>query len=240
MKNPKILLVVACLALACSPAFAGSYTFDTAPGATDSIGDPVNATVTFITGAGTISITLTDLLVNPKDVGQLLSDLSFAVSNGMTSAATLSSSSGVERTVNSNGTFSDGGAVAAGWVLSAPSAGNLHLDVLSGPGHAGPAHLIIGDPGSATYSGANNSITGNGPHNPFLKNSATFNISLAGVTADSTISNVFFSFGTTTGDNVPGVPRTPVPDSGMTLILLGVALAAVEGSRRLLARRARS
>jgi hypothetical protein len=34
----------------------------------------------------------------------------------------------------------------AGWVLSA-SGNTISLDVLSGSGHAGPAHMIIGDPG---------------------------------------------------------------------------------------------
>jgi hypothetical protein len=73
-------------------AHADTVTFDTPPGSTTS-GGPVDATATFTTGAGTLSITLTNLLANPKDVAQLLSDLEFTLGNGATTG-TIASSSG--------------------------------------------------------------------------------------------------------------------------------------------------
>lgn len=181
-------------------AHASTITYQTPAGATTS--GPVNASATFVTGAGSVSITLNDLQANPTDVAQLISDLDFTFSNGAT-VGTLSSSSGQEITVNSGGTFVLGGTVATGWVLNNNISGGLQLNVLGTS--AGPSHLIIGPPGGATYSNANGSIAGNGPHNPFLNQTATFLITgLSGVTADTTITSATFSFGTTAGVNVTG------------------------------------
>ncbi len=205
-----------------TPADAISITFDTSSGAVSG-GGPVQAEVVFTTGAGMISITLRDLLVNPSNVGQLLSDLSFHVTTGQSSGS-LTSSSGQERTVASNHTFTNGSTVAAGWLLTGGTGGTFKLDDLAG-GAAGPAHLIIGPAGGGTYSNANASIAGNGPHNPFLVGDVTFTLAMAGVTANSSIDNVLFSFGTTTGDNVAGV-TTPVPEPA-TLLLLGSGLSVL-------------
>jgi hypothetical protein len=196
---------------------ASSVTFSTPTGSTVG-GNPVNASATFTTSANTLTVTLTDLLANPMDVGQLLSDLFFTLSNGST-AGTLTSSSAQEITVNSGGTFTLGGTVSTGWALS-PSGGSLLLNVLGTP--VGPAHLIIGPSGGATYSNANGSIAGNGPHNPFLNQTATFTIMDGTITAATTVTAATFSFGTTAGSNVVGVPTTtPEPT---TLVSLGGAL----------------
>src|SRR5262249_866643 len=147
--------------------------------------------------ANTLSIVLANLQANPTDVAQLLSDLSFTLGNGGSlTGATLASSAGQEITVAADGTFTLGSTVATGWV---PTLGGTSgsLDVL-GAGGAGPSHLIIGPPGpGGTYSNANGSIAGNKPHNPFLNDVATFSITGSGITADTTITGVTFSFGTT-------------------------------------------
>jgi hypothetical protein len=198
---------------------ASSITFTTPTGATIG-GQPVSASATFMTSANTLTVTLTDLLANPTDVGQLLSDLFFTLSNGST-AGTLTSSSGQELTVAGNGTFTTGvGTVSTGWALS-PSGGSLLLNVLGTA--IGPAHTIIGPPGpGGTYSNANGSIAGNGPHNPFLNQTATFVITDNTITAATTVTAATFSFGTAAGSNVPGVPTiAPEPT---TLVSLGGAL----------------
>jgi hypothetical protein len=91
----------------------------------------------------------------------------------------------------------------------------------------GPAHLIIGPPGPGdVYTNANGSIAANGPHNPFLNQTAMFAISLAGITADTTITSAIFSLGTTAGVNVTGTPGTPsaVPLPGaLPLFATGLA-----------------
>lgn len=197
---------------------ANTITFTTPTGSTIG-GSPVNASATFVTSANTLTVTLTDLLANPTDVGQLISDLFFTLSNGST-AGTLTSSSGQELTVAGNGTFTTGATVSTGWALS-PSGGSLLLNVLGTS--VGPAHLIIGPPGSGgTYSNANGSIAGNGPHNPFLNQTATFVITDGTITAATNVTAATFSFGTTAGSNVVGVPTTtPEPT---TLVSLGGAL----------------
>jgi hypothetical protein len=166
--------------------------------------------------AGQIQIVLKNLQANPTDVAQLISDFHFTIGRvGSLTGSTLSSSSGQELTVNGNNTFSLGGTVSTGWSY-AVSAGVGTLNVLGTP--IGPAHLIIGPPGGATYSNANGSIAGNGPHNPFLNQSATFTISASTVTADTTITSVTFSFGTTSGVEIPGITSsTPEPTTLATL-----------------------
>jgi hypothetical protein len=205
---------------------ADVMTFTTPLGATTS-GGAVDASAVVTTGQGTVTIKLTDLQANPNNVAQLISDFDFVLSNGATTG-TLASSSGQPITVNGNGTFTLGSSGSTGWGLNNNVSGGLQLDAL---GYSGPKDLIIGPPGAGgTYSNANNSIAGNGPHNPFLNQSATFVVDVTGVTADTTITSATFSFGTTPGIDVPGT--TTVPDGGMTVMLLGGALVGLATLRR--------
>jgi hypothetical protein len=216
------------LAFTTPAAQASVFTFKTPSGATDQAGDPVSAEADFTLNNGTLTITLKDLLANPKDAGQLLSDLFYTVNSG-SPGTTLSSSSGQEISVDKNGNATTGSTVAAGWAFSTSGTTGL-LNVLAG-GAAGPAHLIIGPPGpGGVYTNANGSIAGNKPHNPFLNQSATFTIT--GVTGTS-ITGVTFSFGTQSGDNVTGVPSTVVPEpSTMALAGLGALGFLGYGLRR--------
>jgi hypothetical protein len=222
-------------ALLCAPvAFAGTSSFSTASGSTAG-GQPVDASASFTTGAGTLDITIFNNQVNPTSVIQNVSDLFFSLS-GVTSG-TLASSSGNEIFVATNGTTSTGGSgVSTGWVLSI-SGGVFHLDGLNTAADV-PAHTIIGAPdGSGVYSNANPSIAKDtGPHNPFLESGATFTIADAAITADTTVSGVIFSFGTESGTNVPGGGGN-APDSGSTVMFLGIALAGCEFGRRALSNR---
>ena len=219
-----------------APVHAGMITYVTPPGATVGAG-PVDASATFTTSANTLTIGLNDLLANPTDIGQLLSDLSFTLGNGGSlTGATETAASSAEITVAGNGSFTGptpiSGVAVVGWPFAVNSATAGTLDVLVGPGHAGPAHLIIGPPGAGgTYSAANGSIAGNGPHNPFLSESATFTITGTGITADTTITSATFSFGTTSGINVDGVTAVPEPSS-FVLNLCGIGVVVLVGSYR--------
>jgi hypothetical protein len=224
------------LAASATPVYAGSVTFVTPSGATTS-GGAVDASATFTSGLTGIVVQLQDLEANPTNAAQALSDLSFTVSNGSLAGATLTTSSGQLINIVSGGTFTFGSTGSTGWAFSETSGGaNGSLEVLGT--QSGPAHLIIGPPGNGgTYSNANGSIAGNGPHNPFLNQIATFAISGPGITADTTITAATFEFGTTAGANlVPGinlVPSVSVPEpSSLILSASGLGLLGLVGFYR--------
>jgi hypothetical protein len=135
--------------------------------------------------------------------------------------------------VAGNGTFTLGGTVSTGWAISSPTANTLLLNVLGTP--TAPTHLIIGPPGAGgVYTNANGSIAGNPAHNPFLNQTAMFVISLMGITADTDITSAIFSFGTTAGITVPGVPGvSPIPLPGaLPLFLTGLVALGLLGRRK--------
>ncbi|MCG3180993.1 MAG: hypothetical protein BIFFINMI_03360 [Phycisphaerae bacterium] len=219
-------------ALLLSAAPAGADVIVTTPSGATVADGPVNARVTFTFTTDHVTVFLENLQADPTSVGQNLSSLLFTIDSGQTSG-TLVSGNGVARSVASNKTYSDGGTVAAGWVFSTPG-GAFFLNVLEGPGHAGPAHLIIGAPaGDDKYDSANGSIKGNGPHNPFLALNATFEFDVPGVTAESGISGLTFGFGTTPGANT----ITPPPNVGTfvpepaTLAMLALGSTALAAGR---------
>ena len=209
-------------------ASANTFTFDTPTGAKDSAGDAVDASAVFITGTDTLTITLTDLLKNPGSVGQLISDISFGFSRTISSSGvTFGSASGTGVTVNNDGTTSPGTVPSDAWQLD--SANHFHISALGG---GQPKGLIIGPPAAdgkydATGDG---SIAGNKPHNPFYSGSATFVLNIPGLTSSDIVNSAIFSFGTTAGDDVTGIPQ--VPDGATTILLLGTALSGLGLIRR--------
>ncbi|RPI16937.1 MAG: PEP-CTERM sorting domain-containing protein [Acidobacteriales bacterium] len=223
------------LLAALSAAQASVITFTTPAGSTAG-GEPVNASATFTTSAGSLLITLTNLQADPTSVAQNLSDLAFTLSTGQTSGTLISSSVFALRTIaGSGGTFIDAGAGSStGWALETgttngglSTAGFRLCDLCDAAANT-PAYTIIGPPnGSNLYASANSSIAGNGPHNPFIGQSATFTLAIPGITSTTTVTNAIFSFGTSEGNNVPGGgPPQEIPEPG-TAALLGGGLIAL-------------
>jgi hypothetical protein len=227
-----LLAVVGALS-ATQPGRADVITFVTPAGSATS--GPVMAEADITTGAGTVTVVLKNLTVDPGDVAQNLSALTLTFSNAV-GANSLSSSSSVERTVAGGGTYTPGSTVATGW-LETSATSVLKVDDLGG---AGPAHTIIGAPaGDNKYDSANNSIAGNKPHNLFLDETATFVVSAAGVTADTTVTAATFQFGTTDGAGlILGQASVPEP-SVVTLSALSLlTFGTVAGLRRRIRRKA--
>ena len=231
LANPLRFLTLAAVLCGSIAAQADTVTFVTPTGSTTG-GGPVNASATFTTAANAITIVLKNLQANPTDVAQNISDLFFSVSTGQT-VATVASTAGVLRTIAANGTFTDAATTAAGWGLTFGS-GQFHLDDLNG--NAGPNNTLIGPSGPGnTYTNANGSIANNGPHNPFLAETVTFNLTVTGVTASTKITGATFSFGTVSGVNIVG---TPEPATWAMVVAMSIAGLCFYGRKQLVKVRA--
>jgi hypothetical protein len=179
-------------------------------------GLPVNATASFTLNEGSISLTLTNLQQNPTSIAQLISGITFNVSGASGSGGLTTVNSGLVSTISAGGSYTAGVSdPLTRWTASQLET-LITLTTLSG---GTPNRLIIGPAG---YSNANPSITG--VHNPSVLESATFNITIPGVTSTSTLSNVTFLFGS-------GPTAVPVPIPG-ALLLFGPGVAGLIALRR--------
>jgi hypothetical protein len=197
-KNLRKIMVkfIGLLLLTATLSLASTIIYVTPTGSKDSSGDFVAANASITTGNGTVTVTLTNLLANTQNAGQLLSDFMFTLSITPTTAvnttAVPTSATLIDVFSAGSGTFHAGTPTA--WQVTS-SGKVVHIDSL----FDGPAQTIIG-PGP--FLSPNASITGN--HNPFINKTATFTFNVAGVTSSTTVTAASFSFGTTAGDNVTG------------------------------------
>lgn len=200
--------------------------FMTSPGAVNPLtGQSVSATADFSLSGNTLNLTLSNTTVSIVSAGQLLTGLTFTLSDG--SSVSLTGQSGDLVQVNSDKTFTDLGTTALSWGFGSTATNVFEICMICTGGVTSPAtpsEGIIG-PVSADgkYDKANSSIAGNGPHNPYVNGTATYTFS---VPSNVTVSDVSFAFGTTPGATV----STPEPAS---ILLLGIGLVGLP----LLARR---
>ena len=231
-----MLKFVSLLMLTAGLSSASTITFLTPPGALDAAGDPVSASVNVGISGTAVTVTLNDLLTNPKDAGQLLSDLFFTLSVTPTTVLnTTSTPTGSLINIASGGIVTSSAVAITTWDLTSSGA-TIHLNSLNG---SGPSQTIIGPAGlGGVYTNANGSIAGNGPHNPYLNGTATFIFTVAGVSTNTTVTGASFSFGTAAGDNVAGcvsgsttcggggTTGGPVPEP-LSMFLMGSGLLGV-------------
>jgi hypothetical protein len=179
-----------------------------------------------------LTITLTDLAVDPNSVIENISGFSIQF-NSSVSGTTFLSDNSILREVMGDGTFTDSaaGALPQHWATTYTSNAITIDDLGSGPG---PAYTILGAPGSSgnyqNKQGAG-SISGNSPHNPFLDQTATWIFTVPGLSSLS-ITDVTFQFGTTDGQNHLTTAVTPAPEPASLLLGAGALLLAI-GRKRL-------
>ncbi len=223
--------VLACIVFVIPPAPARGdmITFIT-PAGSSTGGQSVDASATFTTGLNTVTITLKNLENNPTSDIQNVNGLVFTFTKTPT-AVSITSSSGVERTVASDKTYSDASASPTDWKVSL-STPKVTLTTI---GNAMAKQTVIGGPAvDNKYDAANGSIAGS-VHNPFLADTVTFTLNVQGIDATTSLSSVMFAFGTTnTTSNVVAGQAVPEPSS---LALIGLGGAACLAARRRRARK---
>jgi hypothetical protein len=235
MRRPAFSVLFAALLIFAGVAGAHAsvvYTF-TASGQPVS-GNTDSVEATFTAGNGTLSVALEELspYTGLSDVS-LLSGVSFILS-GTVSAPTLASHSyGGLANLASNGTVTTATETSTHWGV-ALSSGTMYLATVgTGSASGKPADLIIGPNTNGnfnSYSSVSSSVI---QHLPVVLGEASFVINVPGVTPSTTISNVLFNFGTTSGQTLVGMP-VPEPMSGLMLAsgLLGMGLFARKKAAR--------
>ena len=146
-----------------------------------------------VTSTNHVNVTLIDLLANPDNIGQLLSDFAFTLSSTPTTALhTTTTPTGSLIDIDTHGNVTTHYGSIASWGLTS-SGPTIHLDSLAGA----DSQTIIGPAGpGGKYTNADHSIAGSSSDNPFLKGTVTFNFNVWGVTSDTTVTGASFSFGT--------------------------------------------
>lgn len=201
----------------------------------------VSSLAAFTATGNTLFVTLTNLTEDPKDIADVLTRIQFTLSNGLTFTPgdALNSVEGVERTIASNNTFTDNpvsGTMTipnkANWALQ--QAGSAYRLTRVGSGVGQVDYGIIGPPTGSVYT-ANSSVAGNGPHNPFLFGTATFELTVQGLNnpvVDYSITGVTFLYGSGPENPVNGFKTGAVPEPS-SVLMGGMALAALAGFSRL-------
>jgi hypothetical protein len=222
--NTKHLLLGACIIVlagttALHPAEATPISFSATGSGSDG---PLSATVDFVTGAGSLTVTITNTLAASTIIsaGQAVSDLSFTLSNApgilgnVTATGTFATFNGSTTPTLTAGTparwLGEGPPPPAGQGAFSIVGNTITLEAIGG---GQPSELLL--PAGTNYPNAVASIT-NGKFSPFVEGPAVFTFNLSGVTDATTITAASFSFGTgpdtfLQGLPVPGVRAVQIP-----------------------------
>jgi hypothetical protein len=189
------------------------------------------ATFTITKGAGnvdTISIQIENLLPNPVADNQNINGIIFTFTKNPTGTTpvTLTSSSGVDRTIAGNKTYSDVATATTDWNVSFSSP----KVTLTAIGNPAAEQTVIGGPAADNkYDAANGSLT-KGNHDPFLAGDTAarapiFTLTVTGIDPTATIASVMFAFGTNDTTSVVATGHVVPEPSSLALCAVGLAAA---------------
>jgi hypothetical protein len=199
----------------------------------------LKAEATFTTGAGFITVVLSNTLDADafRTSAQALSDITFTLSNnaGNLGAQTASGqfgdisgnpNPGVVTYVSTDAETGDSTPVR--WFANGDVSGDtVTLEAIGG---GQPSQMIAPDlADGGQYAIANNGVQ---QFNSYVIGSATFTIALDGVTADTTVTGVTFSFGTGPDHFVTGDPGVVPEPSALALAGIGGLGMLVAARRR--------
>lgn len=231
------LLLIALLGLALIPPSSRAEMFVASGTGSDG---SLSASADFTFGAGTLTVTLTNTLLNSviRSNGQGLSDFSFTLSNAP-GALGSTSASGQFGNIDGNGkvTYASsdsrtGDTSPVRWLGVGGGSFGINATTrtisLEAIGGGKPSQMIA--PYLANGSSYTNANKGLRQMSSWLIGPATFTLHLSGVTAATTVTAATFSFGTgpdtkLTGSLVPPSHPTGVPDAAVpappSFVLLG-------------------
>lgn len=218
MERSRVHAVLMIAASCCSVVFLGAPFAAAASipfSGFSSDGHSVSATADFTldAGADTVTVKLTNTTTTTLDAGELFTGLDFML-GGLT--PTMTSDTGIQRTVDGGGAFIDTGfAQDLSWSLASLGSGNHQLNF-----NPNAEDGIIGPPSGGNYSGANGSVKGNAGHNPFAAEMAVFVLSVPGLEPDTPVAVKTWRFGTALD------PAVPEPASSALLILGAIGIMA--------------
>jgi hypothetical protein len=214
---------VLCFALGAAPLHADQIFY--AAGSGPDGGLSARADVT--TGNGTLAVMLTNLVRNEVSIGQAISDFGFTIDGAAITSASVSSTTGTAENILSPSSHSSAPGTTSRWHVDQLTGNDIHLTVLGG---AQPNYLIAGiSDSNGDYPNTNASME---VHSPVFVQSAMITMNVGGVTADSTVSQVEFSFGTGPEVFLYGDPALdPVPEQSSIVLLVAGALFLVSAAK---------
>jgi hypothetical protein len=238
MKHSRALLIRS-ITTACAAVAFGAVSSSglAATGGATLTSGGLSGSYNYTTGAGTLSLTLTNLVTNPTSTAQLLSDVSFSLSSGSLGSGSITGTGNlVTCTDNTSNCVSSAGP-ANPWFFGANNSGVGTGDSLLTALQGNTRSLIIGttDPGYCLQPGGSlghkcpDGIGGN-INQPYFQNSATFSFTgLTGVTSATTLQHVALSFGTGPETVVPIPAALWLFGSGL-VGLIGIARRRIAGA----------